>query len=554
MHLRLLVSTGFIALATSLGAQELPDEPSLVDKLARSLPAWWTPSNLVVVATTQLGDAARPRALVRFEADASPSAPLYEETGSEGPFALVVQTRPADESRRLYGVFDLSYSAGAWTGDTTIENPVAGLGRPLDLFGRPTLDIAAADAEATLAALRSTAMAEASAALEREMAALRAQHAAALTELEIAHSSRLGGLRAAQASELSDLSERHAAALTEAERAHRTALADIVAEIAPQQAEAEAERERLLGEAATASAQALREAREAAERELNRLQEAHAEARAALIAFQAEELFGLETSHAEARSAVLARQAAELAELQASDAERARQLTEARQQTAEALRAAQDEGDAELEALRAAHAERRGELITRQRQELAELETGLATERASLQRRLEAATDVVALQEALKAALAVRYQTSSQILEAIEQSIAARRAVISGLPTNWVGEISCRERGGAERSWRNSFYMRITEFRSDGFGARIGTRPSDLTSYNYSLQFTYSGEDYSFPMGFRGIVNGRSMSWVEMWALDVQFEPDGKLSGEGGGSFTVNNVKVSALCVVSAAP
>lgn len=319
----LLATTALLAVTTALNAQPLPDEAALAGQLSRALPGYWQVNDLTIVASTQAGDAMRPRAYIRFEAGAAPVADLHLQAGREGPFAVLTRTVEAGASRRLYGVFDLSYAAGNWTGDPLIENPVDGLGQPRDMFTLPTLVLGDPDGEAALQALRTNTLAEAAAALERELAALRSAQAAELANLEIAHAEALAAQRSRNAAALSEADEAFKAERATLERAHREELARLTAEAAPRLAEAEAALQRALAEADSRAAEAMR-ARQAA---------------------QEAELAALDAQHAERRNALVARQEAELAELAGAEAQRARELAAARQALAAALREVQERVD-----------------------------------------------------------------------------------------------------------------------------------------------------------------------------------------------------------------
>ncbi len=332
MSFRLILSSVAILTSSAAISQDLPDDGQLLSVITNGLPPYWSVDNLEIVATSRGGDAARPEAIVRFEADATPRQNLFAQTGKEGPFYLVTPTEEADAVRRLYGFQELAYSAGRWSGAATIENPVTEFGQPRDLFAGPNLVVGTEAAEERLAALRNTALTGVIAAHEAELTALRAEHETATADLKAANSRAISELRSAHTEEFAELQAANDAALAEAEtegqrrveearRRYNAELAELTAEREPRIAEARAELQRLLA-----------------------------------------------------------------VEQEKADA---------------ALADAREEAATELEELRAEHAAKRGALIEAQRQEMAELETALATERQSLQRQVETADETIALQQRL---------------------------------------------------------------------------------------------------------------------------------------------------------
>ena len=187
MLTRLLLATTLLTTATIAAAQDLPTPETLDRLVTEALPSYWATENFETIATSRNGDAASPSAVVRFEVDAMPDSNLFAEAGREGPFVIVVPTEPAETRRRLYGVHNLTYRAGQWSGDVTIENPVDGLGQPKDLFGGPVLVLGDEETEAKLEALRNTAVAGAGARQEAELVRLSAAHEQAMAELEATH-------------------------------------------------------------------------------------------------------------------------------------------------------------------------------------------------------------------------------------------------------------------------------------------------------------------------------------------------------------------------------
>lgn len=85
-------------------------------------------------------DPIKPEISLRFEATAINQAELflsYDKT--VGPFEVIVTALSLKTRRQIFGTIQLSYASGAWVGEPVIENPVNGLGRPLDDFLTATL-------------------------------------------------------------------------------------------------------------------------------------------------------------------------------------------------------------------------------------------------------------------------------------------------------------------------------------------------------------------------------------------------------------------------------
>ncbi len=107
-NIKIVITAVTWLMATTAMAQDLPGSETLENIVSEALPSFWTVSELEVIATSRGGDAARPQAQIRFEANANPSANLFAETAREGPFVIVVPTEAQTAVRRLYGYFELS--------------------------------------------------------------------------------------------------------------------------------------------------------------------------------------------------------------------------------------------------------------------------------------------------------------------------------------------------------------------------------------------------------------------------------------------------------------
>lgn len=456
-HLQLFAAVLSVSLGFAGGAlgQGLPSSDWLEGRLATVLPAYWDVSDLSIVATTRAGDAARPLATIRFEARAVPAMDLYLKVNEDGPFDLIVPGATEGTRRHVYGVASIAYSAGEWDGEIAIENPVEGLGQPSDMFLRPTLVVGSADAETVLASLRTALHEDAESNLERELAAMRMQHERSRSDLMLSQLGELAELQAQHEAELQRVNEETAAQLAALTAGRQTQLA-----------------------AAAAQTEELLQAR--------RNQ-------------SAAELAGINDEHAARVAALRARQAEELARLSSGDAERERQLAAYRQTTEQALDALRSAAEADIDALRAEHARRRGELIATQQQELAEIETRLATERRSLQRQLEAARDVVQLRTALAAVLAERDRQVATMARDLEAGIRARTAIFAALPQHWGGVGRCQPQPDNGQRFQSSIALEISQRGSNGFQFQI----RDEHDISFSIQANLSQEDPAFPFSLR---------------------------------------------------
>lgn len=455
-----------VALSVPVAAsgQELPVAEVLIEQLSAVLPAYWAVDSIRIVATSDLGDAVQPRSVLRFEAMARPESALFAETGAEGPFVLIVPTLPSEATRTLYGFIDLTYRAGAWSGDVTVENPVEALGRPLDMFDRPALQLGSDTAAVALAALRDQVLASNVAALERELAAKQTEQSNTLARIEIAQQTELVRISAESDARLRDFEAVATRQIADAEAAYRATLADLTTQNEPLVAEARAERERLL----------------AAERELA---------------------------------------AANMAELRAAQI-------------------------AEIELLTSGHAAMRGELIVTQQQELAEIETRLATEQASLQRQLETANTVVELQTALVGVLAERQTSAALLLEAFDAERRSRLSLLSRLEGTWNGTVRCVETEGQQRVW-DSVVRIYLEANSNGFAGEI---QEEILSGGQDIHVVVMQESLSFPLELRAAIAGDGTRWANVKAIDLTIQPDGRVMGTGRTTWEVDNQPVDLLC------
>jgi hypothetical protein len=233
-------------------AQEMPSSDELNAQLRIQLPSYWKINDFRTISSAQQGDPINPKALVRFEADVAPTSDLYAATGEAlGPFTLIVETLEGGSKRTLYGTFTLSYSSGSWTGEPSIENPVASLGRPADTFSVPTLPIGSDRQAQIVDQFKQTVLSDAASRFSSELAKVQAEHekqmadtrAALEAELRNLENSFKANMAAAQdqnATSLSSLNRAHAAELEQLETAQAKKVGELRAKQAEEIAELEA--------------------------------------------------------------------------------------------------------------------------------------------------------------------------------------------------------------------------------------------------------------------------------------------------------------------------
>ena len=246
--------------ALPLTAQQLPEDEELQNRLSASLPSYWDIDEFRVIASAMQGDPITPKALLRFEADVSPDGSLYAGIGERiGPFLSVVSTYADGQRRTLYGTMQLDYKAGEWSGEPSLENSVADLGQPLDLFNTPTLILGSDKQADILTAMRSENVGKTLAALEAELAGLKAEHQsktiaakanfdADLSQLEADFAPRISAEKARLSAEIDMLSGDHIKVISALELKHVAEVEKIETEHAKKIA---ALRTRMAGEVAS---------------------------------------------------------------------------------------------------------------------------------------------------------------------------------------------------------------------------------------------------------------------------------------------------------------
>jgi len=503
------LSIASLLLATSALGQALPDDTELSERIAQSLPAYWDVAGFRLVAQTDLGDAANPRSLIRFEADAVPANPLFTQVDTLDPFAIVVPTQSDDEPRILYGVMDLSYRAGEWSGDIEIENPVDELGQPADLFSSPTLIMGEPEAEARIAQFRAQREVNLAAQLDRALTALRNDHATALrqleadqqTELDAArrdHDTRLARLRAEDREARDAAAAEHEAAMRRLVQDHRDAQAELrrtyaetLAELEAEQAERERALELRIADLRAEQSEELAALTEPHEGAMLDARNSQDEAHAALDAEQAEmeeglekrvaELAALTEAHEAAMRAARQSHAGELAALEREmQAERLEltetlkpELQEARQRHTQAIAALNIANEAELRDIRVSQARERGELRERLNAEVFAAQAEMEAEVERLQAQLGQSEDAQRLQAALLESERARSDAALEIRQALETAMARRTSIVEELPRHLRGGVTCRDaQGQMLRSFQLA--LQFNEANPSGLTGRVG--------------------------------------------------------------------------------
>ena len=202
LGLPILYLAAYVSIFSIAQAQEDPSNERIEEIIVAELPRWWEVLDLRIVATSDIGNAATPERVIRFEAEASPRATLYAETDRVGPFAIVVPTFGEDEKRTLYGVVSVRYRAGVWSGEALIENPVEGLGTPEQAFDGPVLVSGSDKMLKAMEALASQSVADFNRRLAEELERVEEEHARAAAKALEAHKQDIDRLQADAAAEI----------------------------------------------------------------------------------------------------------------------------------------------------------------------------------------------------------------------------------------------------------------------------------------------------------------------------------------------------------------
>ena len=229
-------------------AQEPPGEAQIRAAIVPELPAWWSVERVDVRASVNHGDAVEPRWQQRFVADAAPGEALYAPSpGGEtvGAFRVLIPTRAATETQRLYGVAHSTLKLGEWAVEVTLENTVRGLGEPRSLFAGPVVVAGSTEAERAATshvAARALAVtvAEGLARADVDADVLRQLAMESEAVLTAANRERLDALRTQYEAEREMVAAAGEAERTALEDAHRLRLETLKASLAGQSADTEA--------------------------------------------------------------------------------------------------------------------------------------------------------------------------------------------------------------------------------------------------------------------------------------------------------------------------
>lgn len=556
------VSLASMLFATTALSQALPDQDELSERVAERLPSYWTVTGFRQVAQTDLGDAARPQALIRFEADSVPTGPLYTRVDEQEPFAIIVPTQSDEEARILYGVMDLSYRAGAWSGDVEIENSVDGLGQPADLFDRPTLVMGDPEADKRIAQLREQRETNAVARFEREMNSLQNEHKAALQEIqqenetELAaarrdHAAALSRMRSTQVEERSAIEARHEATISDLARDHETALTEMRVEHAAEVSALEQEQEALEGglEERVAELRA---------RQAEELETATAEHESTMRALAQEHRMALQDARASQDAAIVSLERDLQSELLELTEGLEPQVQAARQQHANTLSELRLEHEAELEEKRVAHAQARGALREELNEEIAAAEIKLQAEIGRLERQLGRSEEAQALQAAFLASVEARSEAARELQQEMERLMIRRENVVGQLPREWRGGVRCQDaEGRADRSWQLRF--NFADVNPSGMLGGVGfegTRPgtgdgsygNTNSSSRGSANLVIRSPELSLPLEARLSLSGATDYQALPFTIDVSISESVVMSGVETTTWTIDNTPTEITC------
>ena len=183
---RILVFQFFLLMSIiySVQAQELPSADKLQTYAIEGIPGFWEISQFRIVASEKGSDPINPKGSIRFEADVISKNDLYVKSGEEiGPFIGAIKTLSLKESRTVYGTMQLSYRGGSWTAETNIENPLDNLGKPIDFFSSPTIELGSEKQKEVLELLQSDTISKYKQILLSEKQSLLKEHKNDLAEL-----------------------------------------------------------------------------------------------------------------------------------------------------------------------------------------------------------------------------------------------------------------------------------------------------------------------------------------------------------------------------------
>ncbi len=223
----------------------------------------------------------------------------------------------------------------------------------------------------------------------------------------------------------------------------------------------------------------------------------------------------------------------------------AEMLAEARRETEARLQALRTEGEARLQAERArnaadlldiiaAHAEKRGALIAEQRQQISELETGLAIERQNLERQVAAAENVQQLQARLAASLGEIAAAEAAAINRFTEMRRQRVRLLDALPKSWAGDVTCVDDANANN--RTSATLEIVFDRVLASGFPAGFRPNSIGRNSFQVPGVVAilDDTIAFPLHLkftaRGLNNRRDDAVIPD-SFSLTLSADGRMRG-----------------------
>ncbi|MCA0045334.1 hypothetical protein [Celeribacter litoreus] len=121
--------------------------------------------------------------------------------------------------------------------------------------------------------------------------------------------------------------------------------------------------------------------------------------------------------------------------------------------------------------LKSEHAEHRGKIIAEQRQQISELQTGLATERQSVERQLATAQDLILMRSELDGAIEKIAQQDAAAISTFEQMRQHRIKFLQALPSTFAGVVDCKDNSNPDNRKMSAIEFDIDETYSSGFAA-----------------------------------------------------------------------------------
>lgn len=211
-----------LAVTQAAFALSPPPAKALAHRIADTVPSFWRVGEVVVTASVNTGDAVEPNIKQRFEATVIPTAALFvKDQGSMDafkPYVPILPTVDAESERTLYGIAESTYSLGQWQTTIELENRVAGLGVPRDLFPGPTVVRGSEEEARILERMRPDVAQQVKRQLQAQLAKLKAEHDAQVQALNARQAEKIAALKAdyaeqkrQYASKEKDLEARHEA-------------------------------------------------------------------------------------------------------------------------------------------------------------------------------------------------------------------------------------------------------------------------------------------------------------------------------------------------------